>query len=688
MNNIETASLLSLRALEVNSNVDVFAHQWVEENGLDNLEDYLSMLDRLNVPYRIVNAQQQLHTKSYKVAVLVTDQQLIIAQPKDQVLFEVTNDTPFSSQDLKQFSIAILLEGSPPDKPDPNWMGTRLDAYKVVVPKVALASLFSNLFALAIPFITMSIYDHVIGGDAAHELQGIAIGAGILFFMLWLLRVVRSQTLTTVANRISREISDALIKKLLTGSYNVCKATPQQSQINQLSFADRVAGVLAGPLGNALFDIPFVLLFIIAIAILGGWLVIVPIVALGLYYVVARSSIKNSALKANQSTIAGTNRQMLIAELSTHLGFMRSGQLLEGWLSRFDKANHLAAQNGFKQTVHQAKYTSIYYAIGVTSTLAVVGLGIDLIFNQVMSAGGLIATMMLISRVTGPAQTLANSAFRLQQLKQTQMTINRTLTLNSEEAYRYQHHTLPSSPPRIELDQITLRYAKQAKPALSGVSAVIEPGEIIAITGPSNSGKTSLIDTIASFQPVQNGVVNINGINLSQYAPLLYRHWMFYKAAHPQVLLTNIREWFSDKQEIQDAEIIHAIEQAGGKDWLNSLPAGLDTKLTEFWPASMYDLLSRYEARMLIAAKALAIHYPLYLLDNPLHDLSPKSVELFKTFLNKKRGHSTILFSSQDPELIKLADKVIVLNQGAVAYFGALNEENNSDSTMEVAANE
>ncbi|MBY6196824.1 ABC transporter transmembrane domain-containing protein [Vibrio hangzhouensis] len=687
MNELERTALSSLRALEVSSNVDVFAHQWVDEYGLNNLQDYISLLDRINVPYRIVEASNNFVNERFNVAVLVSDDKFDVVKQEHKGLKWLSSErTPTQ---LTYYDVALLLEDAPPDKPDPNWMGSRLTAYKAVIPRVALASFFSNLFALAIPFITMSIYDHVIGGDAAHELFGIAVGAALLFFMLWLLRVLRSQTLATVANRLSREISDALIKKLLTGSYHVCKSTPQQSQVSQLGFAERISSVLAGPLGNVLFDIPFVLIFLIAIAALGGWLVGVPILALLLYFLIARSSIKNSAIRANQSTVSGTNRQALIAELSTHLGFMRSSHVLNGWLTRFDKANYLAAKNGFRQSVHQAKYTSIYYAIGVISTLAVVGLGIELIFNDVMSAGGLIATMMLISRVTGPAQTLANSALRLQQLGQTQMSINRALTLNTEESYRYQHQDLPKTAPRIELDQITLRYAKQAKPALSGISAVIEPGEVVAITGPANSGKTSLIDTIASFQPVQNGVVNVDGINLSQYTPLLYRHWMFYQAAHPQVLLTNIRDWFSDRQQLDDGVIIRAIEQAGGKEWLESLKHGLDTDLTAFWPATMHDLLSRYEARMLITAKAMAIEYPLYLMDNPVQDGSPESIELFSSFLKQRRGKATIIFSSQDADLIKQADKVMVLNQGSVAYYGPLAEEEpNQTDTMEIVANE
>ncbi len=73
MNNFETAALKSLRLLDVNSNIDVFANQWVEENGLADLQDYLSMLDRLNVPYRIISQDMALTQYDYKVSVYVSD---------------------------------------------------------------------------------------------------------------------------------------------------------------------------------------------------------------------------------------------------------------------------------------------------------------------------------------------------------------------------------------------------------------------------------------------------------------------------------------------------------------------------------------------------------------------------------------------------------------------------------------
>ncbi|MBF4427823.1 ABC transporter ATP-binding protein, partial [Vibrio anguillarum] len=102
------------------------------------------------------------------------------------------------------------------------------------------------LFALAVPFITMSIYDHVIGGDAGHELQGIAIGAALLFVMMGWLRTLRSRVFASVSNRVSREISEALVQRLLKNSYAQNQQTASSNQQNQVMLSERISGVLSG----------------------------------------------------------------------------------------------------------------------------------------------------------------------------------------------------------------------------------------------------------------------------------------------------------------------------------------------------------------------------------------------------------------------------------------------------------
>ncbi len=661
-NTFEQANATLLKTLEVSSNIQLFSKQWVEENGIHNVDELLSLFDRIHLPYEVTPTISREHDGKHVLAFYGDDS------------VEVFVDSSEISRG-KSVDYYVVILGLPLEKHPVDWVGERLNAFKPIIPKLLFISLFTNVFALSIPFITMAIYDHVIGGDAAHELMGIAVGAGLLFVMMGLLRTLRSRVLVSLSNRVSREVSQALVKKSLKNSYAQNQQSTASNQQNQVLLSERVSSILAGPLGGALFDLPFVLIFITAIGVLGGWLVLVPVVALLLYALIAKRSIVATQKSAMQSTIAGTNRQNLINELSAKLVFLRSSGFAGHWLKRFEKANYLAAKIGFEQAVRQHKFTSIYYAITLCSTIAVMGLGIGLIFEEVLTPGGLIASMMLISRVTGPAQMLANSASRFSSFNQSKLQINRLLTQPSERDFSYQHHSLPKSAPSLNVEQVTFRYPKQSKPALSAVSFNVERGEVVAIAGPSSSGKSTLLEVLAGLQVAQNGSVELEGVNLSQYDPQLYRHWCFIRAAYPDLLSLSVREWLSDGNQVTDQQMVQALNMVGGHSWFESLPNGLDTVISSLIPDSLFDMLSGTVAQVLIDAKALVYDYKLMLMDNPVPDYHPQAKKVFTEFIKRKRGESTIIFSSHDPELIKLADKVVVLNDGAVAYAGPMESD-------------
>ncbi|NOH22494.1 ABC transporter transmembrane domain-containing protein [Vibrio europaeus] len=670
MNRLETESLSVLKKLEVNANIQLFARQWVDENGIESLDDMFALFDRLALPYRLVANLDEVG--DHKLVLLVLSESELVSGHLESKQFVAVGGNEDISE-VPQF--CIVIEGAPLEKASPDWVGERLHAFRPIIPKLLLVSFITNLFALAVPFITMSIYDHVIGGDAGHELQGIAIGAALLFVMMGWLRTLRSRVFASVSNRVSREISQSLVQRLLRNSYAQNQQTASSSQQNQVMLSERISGVLSGPLGNALFDLPFIAIFVLAIGVLGGWLVLVPIVSLALYYLLAKRSIRSSSKRSMQSTVAGTNRQNMTNELSSKLAFIRSAGFSEHWIQRFEKANLLASTVAFHQSVVQSRYTSMYYFISVGSTLAVMGLGIGLIFENVMTSGGLIASMMLISKVTGPAQVAANSAMRFNSFNQSKLQVNRILSQPSEREFSYQHHPLPTVAPNLQLDQVTLRYPKQSRPALNGVSFDVEAGDIVAITGPSGSGKSTLIEVLSGLQPIQNGMVELQRVNLAQYDPQLYRHWCFIRAAYPDLLTLSIREWLSDGHKVEEQKMISAIDMVGGKRWFSTLPDGLDTSISSIQPDSLFDMLSGTVAQILIDAKALVYDYPMFLMDNPVPDGHPNAKRVFGEFLTAKKGNATVIFTSHDPELIKLADKVVVLNEGSVVYAGPLDTQ-------------
>jgi ATP-binding cassette subfamily C protein/ATP-binding cassette subfamily C protein LapB len=89
-------------------------------------------------------------------------------------------------------------------------------------------------------------------------------------------------------------------------------------------------------------------------------------------------------------------------------------------------------------------------------------------------------------------------------------------------------------------------------------------------------------------------------------------------------------------------------------------------------------MLSGTVAQILIDAKALVYDYPMFLMDNPVPDGHPNAKRVFGEFLAMKKGKATVIYTSHDPDLIKLADKVVVLDEGAVVYAGPLEQPSES----------
>lgn len=293
--NYQSQVINLLMAMDVNTNVHAFSREWISSNKLEGVNDIFTLLDRLGVAYTVHPYSKALASTSHLAALYINDNEIKVCRFLLNE-FQAYQQGEFESEiwpENQLSSLAVLIHGQPKEKNAPDWVGERIGKFKPLLPKLLLVSFFANLFALVIPFITMSIYDHVIGGDAEHELLGIAIGAALLFLMMLLLKVIRSQLLTTISNRISREISETVLYRVFRSSLLANRSLPSSALMSRLTTAESFKGLLQGPLGGALFDLPFVLLFLIAIGFLGGWLVIVPVISLLCYYGLAHHSQKN-----------------------------------------------------------------------------------------------------------------------------------------------------------------------------------------------------------------------------------------------------------------------------------------------------------------------------------------------------------------------------------------------------------
>jgi ATP-binding cassette, subfamily C, bacterial CydD len=209
----------------------------------------------------------------------------------------------------------------------------------------------------------------------------------------------------------------------------------------------------------------------------------------------------------------------------------------------------------------------------------------------------------------------------------------------------------------IRLDRLTLRYHGRGEPALESVSAVIEPGERVALAGPSGAGKTSLLALLLRLRDASGGRLLAGDLDVAQIDPQSWREQLAWLPQRPRLPAGRLRDALDPGNEVDDSRLWRALEQASALPIVSALPQGLDTELGEQTP------LSAGEIRRLALARALATDRPVLLLDEPTTHLDHENATAVVQALAALPRDRTVIVATHDARLLELADRVIDLDR-------------------------
>jgi len=419
-------------------------------------------------------------------------------------------------------------------------------------------------------------------------------------------------------------------------------------------------------------DYPFVIVFLFVIALLGGWIVFVPIVGLLLFALVSWPL--SSLLNARANAVSRIAR--IFGEMTGVLtGRLRALRGVPGTALWNRHLGELVAQtaalnrdyalaNALTQTVGQA--------LAMLIVLATMGVGIALVLAQDMSTGGLIATMMLIWRITTPAQQFFASQVRVKLLVDSGRQLDRLMATPGEASNPQLTSAMAGLEAAVEADRLYYRHSADREPALAGVSFKVEPGQILAVVGPNGAGKTTLLEVLSGVRPAQNGRVRIDGHDVRQFDPVDYRAWHGYLPQLIPGLPISLRDGLRLRRPAStDTELESALARVAGDAWWRFFGATSATEALDIRIAPSREdreaTRARYIARL---ASAVLGDPPLLLLDDPLGDRDPALDPFLLRLLDGLRGKSTVILATHRPDLIQRADLVAVLSDGALAHFG------------------
>ena len=535
---------------------------------------------------------------------------------------------------------------------------------------VMLASFLISLLAFAMPLFTMNVYDRIIPNKAASSLWVLALGAMFAIAVEYGLRLARTGLIDEVGRGIDARLSQRLLDKVL----NLPLATQRGSTgalARRVTEYEQVRDFFASTTVVLVTDIFFLFVFVGLIALLGGWLAVIPIVSMAIMLVMGWVLQRRMSLAVADAQVDASLLQTTLIEsigsLETVKACRAEGRMLGKW-------RRLSASNAYTQE-EMRKLTATAVNLATlcqqgTSIALIIG-GFYLFNAGIISMGAIIAIVMLASRSLAPVGQLA---FLMTRGRQAFVTLNSLQLLMDQEDEREKGSrsiTPAIRDGRLQLDHAGFRYPETEREALADISLTIEPGERIGLIGRVASGKSTLGRLLCGLYDPTAGSYRIDGLESRQYDPHDLRETLRFVGQDAELFSGTVREnLLVGANEANDAAIIEAVKRSGADAFIGRDATGFDFHIGE-----RGSRLSGGQRSFLVLARALVTPAHLLFLDEPTGAMDSQTEQMFVDRLRTAiPAGQTLILATHRMAVLNLVDRLIVMDNGRIVADGPRDE--------------
>jgi ABC-type bacteriocin/lantibiotic exporter with double-glycine peptidase domain len=542
-----------------------------------------------------------------------------------------------------------------------------LKAFKGRLITVFWFSLCINLLGLVVSLYVMFVYDKAIGARSLDTLAWLAIGAVAALGVEMTLRGQRAKILSWIGARFDALIASGSLRSVLNLPLSMSESAPLSAQLARFRQFEVGRELFGGSLLVAIVDLPFVLMFIALIFLIGGMLGFIPIALAALLALIGLISDPFIAKQTRDMGEWKARSDSLLVEVATRFQTIRDDNAEAIWLERASKDYRRYLSCRFRSlqsgTILQTTAQSLVALAGV----ATLGFGAMMVMQDALTIGSLIAVMAMIWRVLNPVQTVFLSINRLRQTLLTIRQIDHLIKLKPERPFCQ----MPAAGRRprgaITLANASLRYGTRQELALRGLSLAVAAGEFVAITGSSGAGKSTLLKAILGLYPVQSGAVRLDERDLRQLDPIDVRQTIPFLPQEPSLFFGTVAQNVRLAEPgAPDEDVASALAKMGIAPDHPALSAGFDTRLG----AENRQAMSPAFMQRIALARMFVRPSPILLFDEPGMHLDHEGDEAFMAAIRDIRGRCTIVMVTSRPSHMRLADRVVVLHEGQVAAQG------------------
>ncbi len=545
-----------------------------------------------------------------------------------------------------------------------HWFWDEFRHYRRQLIEVAAGSMVANLLAVAVALFSLQVYDRVIPHQSEPTLWVLALGALLAIVLEGMLKLARSSLMDMTGKRIELTVQARLMNRLL-GMKPQAGRSPSQ-QFSAMREFSAVREFFTATTIGTLADLPFIMIFFLLVASIGGNLVWV--LALGAVLMIAPGFLFQKRMIA--LTMATQGASVRAARLLYEAVFEAETVTTQRGEDRIKRIwSELSTLSAVKSS-EQRQLTSLlgYWAQGVqqaTYVIAVVA-GTYLVFAGEFTVGTIIAIGILTGRTLGPLAQLSSTLARWSNVKAALDGLE--AIANAPQAEEPGRHYLRREKLTggFELRNLSFHYDPQSAANIDIAALAIPAGQHVAILGANGSGKSTLLRLLAGLYEPTQGRVLIDGVDLHQVHPRDLRRGIGYLGQEVRLFSGTLRDNLNMTQlERDDARMYAALDFAGLGPFVRSHPRGLDLEIKE-----MGEGLSVGQRQSLGWARLWLQDPVVVLLDEPTaaldQTLESTLVSRLKSWLD---GRTAVIATHRVP-ILHLTTRTLILQNGRMAVDG------------------
>ena len=546
-----------------------------------------------------------------------------------------------------------------------SWFKDTLKLSRWLYVDAIAASFVINLIALATPLFVMNVYDRVVPNQATATLWVLATGICGAFLFDLLLKGLRSLCLDLAGKKTDLIISATLFERIV-GMAMKFRPARVGSYAQNIHEFQGMRDFLTSLTLTSLIDLPFTLIILLVIALLGGHLVWIPIIAFPLALGIGHFLQKPLTSTLERTMALGAERQSSLIETLAGLDAVKVNNAESERQYQWEHTIGTLSRLELRVKVLSGLAMNITLLIQQLAGVAMICFGVYMIMDGVLSMGGLVACYMLSGRALGPLAQLSGLLTRYQQAKVTMVSVDQMMELPQERNFDERPLSRQVLQGAMEFRNLEFTYPNQQNLALRNINLVIRPGEKVGIIGRSGSGKSTLARLVMGFYTPEDGQLLLDGLDLRQLDVADLRQQIGYVAHDLPLLAGSLRDNLTlGARYISDSRMLEVAELTGVTELARQHPQGFDRPVGE-----RGQLLSGGQRQAVLLARALLLDPPIMLLDEPTSAMDNSSEDVLRQKLHTWVEGKTLLLVTHRTSMLSLVDRLVVLDNGRIVADG------------------